>query len=256
MTLRLLLLGPPRLERDGQILETDTRKATALLAYLAVTARFHTRDALAALLWPEMDDSHARAALRRTLSSLKSAVGDRPLYVSRDGLGLNRDEVWCDVTELESAVAQLAHHAHQAADHCAECADRLGAAVALYRDAFLSGFSLRDSAEFDDWQLATTEQLRRSLTTALAWLVRAHTAGNPTQAIDYARRWLAVDPLREEAHRWLMHLHAAGGARDAALRQYRDAVRILDEELGVAPLPETTALYEACLLYTSDAADE
>ena len=245
MTLRLLLLGPPRLERDGQILETDTRKATALLAYLAVTARFHTRDALAALLWPEMDDSHARAALRRTLSSLKSAVGDRPLYVSRDGLGLNRDEVWCDVTELESAVAQLAHHAHQAADHCAECADRLGAAVALYRDAFLSGFSLRDSAEFDDWQLATTEQLRRSLTTALAWLVRAHSAGNPTQAIDYARRWLAVDPLREEAHRWLMHLHAAGGARDAALRQYRDAVRILDEELGVAPLPETTALYEA-----------
>ena len=47
------------------------------------------------------------------VASLKSAVGDRPLYVSRDGLGLNRDEVWCDVTELESAVAQLAHHAHR-----------------------------------------------------------------------------------------------------------------------------------------------
>ena len=65
MTLHLLLLGPPRLERNGQTLEPDTRKATALLAYLAVTDRFHTRDALAALLWPEMDDSHARAALRR-----------------------------------------------------------------------------------------------------------------------------------------------------------------------------------------------
>ena len=245
MTLRLLLLGSPRLERDGQTVEPDTRKATALVAYLAVTGRFHTRDALAALLWPEMDDSHARAALRRTLSSLKAAVGEGPLYVSRDGLGLNRDAVWCDVTELESAVAQVAHHAHQTADRCAECADRLAAAVALYRDSFLSGFSLRDSAEFDEWQLATTEHLRRSLTTALAWLVRAHSAGNPTQAIDYARRWLAVDPLREEAHRRLMQLYAAVGARDAALRQYRDAVRVLDEELGVGPLPETTALYEA-----------
>ena len=92
MTLHLLLLGPPHLERNGQTLEPDTRKATALLAYLAVTDRFHTRDALAALLWPEMDDTHARAALRRTLSSLKAAVGAGPLYISRDGLGLNRSE--------------------------------------------------------------------------------------------------------------------------------------------------------------------
>jgi predicted ATPase/DNA-binding SARP family transcriptional activator len=193
-----------------------------------------------------MDDSHARAALRRTLSSLKAAVGDGPLYISRDGLGLNRAEVWCDVTELEAAVAHAAHHAHESVERCAECAGRLGAAVALYRDSFLSGFSLRDSAEFDEWQLATTEHLRRSLTTALAWLVRAHSAaGDHGQAIDHARRWLAVDPLREEAHRWLMQLYAASGARDAALRQYRDAVRVLDEELGVGPLPETTALYEA-----------
>ena len=58
MTLNLLLLGSPRLERDGRSLEPDTRKATALLAYLAITGRFHTRDTLAALLWPEMDDSH------------------------------------------------------------------------------------------------------------------------------------------------------------------------------------------------------
>ena len=69
--------------------------------------------------------------------------------------------------------------------------------------------------------------------------------GAYAQAIGHARHWLAVDPLREEAHRWLMQLHAATGARDAALRQYREAVRILDEELGVGPLPETTALYEA-----------
>ncbi|MBP8948163.1 MAG: AAA family ATPase [Candidatus Promineofilum sp.] len=244
--LRLHLLGSPRLERDGQTLEPDTRKATALLAYLAVTGRFHTRDALAALLWPEMDDSHARAALRRTLSSLKSVVGHLPLYVTRDNLGLNKDEVWCDATEFEAAIAEAAHHRHDVAEQCRDCTARLAAAVALYRDTFLSGFSLRDSAEFDDWQLATAEHLRRLLTTALAGLVRAHNAaGDYARAIEYTRRWLAADPLREEAHRWLMQLHAATGARDAALRQYREAVRILDEELGVGPLPETTALYEA-----------
>ena len=246
MPLHLFLLGSPHLERDGHAIEPDTRKATALLAYLAVTGRFHTRDTLAALLWPEMDDAHARAALRRTLSSLKAAVGDLPLYVTRDSLGVNKDALWCDATEFETAISAVAHHSHDAADLCAGCREQLAVAVALYRDTFLSGFSLRDSAEFDDWQLATAEHLRRLLTTALAGLVRAHNAiGDLTRAIDYARHWLAADPLREEAHRWLMQLHAATGARDAALRQYREAVRVLDEELGVGPLPETTALYEA-----------
>jgi len=248
MTLRLYFLGPPRIERDGQTIEPDTRKATALLAYLAVTGQFQTRDALAALLWPDMDDQHARAALRRTLSSLRAFVGDAALYVSRDGLGVNPDGLWCDVTAFEAAVVETGRHAHTHAPDkpCPDCIARLEAAVALYRDAFLSGFSLRDSAAFDDWQVAVGEGLRRSLTTALARLVAAHSAaGAFDRAADHARRWLAVDPLREEAHRWLMRLYAWNGARDLALRQYREAVRVLDEELGVEPLPETTALYEA-----------
>jgi len=248
MTLRLYFLGPPRIERDGQTIEPDTRKATALLAYLAVTGQFQTRDALAALLWPDMDDQHARAALRRTLSSLRAFAGDAALHVSRDGLGVNPDGLWCDVTAFTSAVVETGRHAHSHAPDkpCPDCIARLEAAVALYRDAFLSGFSLRDSAAFDDWQVVAGEGLRRSLTTALAWLVAAHSAaGAFDRAADHARRWLAVDPLREEAHRWLMRLYAWGGARDLALRQYREAVRVLDEELGVEPLPETTALYEA-----------
>lgn len=244
--LRLLFLGSPRIERDGKPVEPDTRKAVALLAYLAVSGEYQTRDTLAALLWPEMDEDHARAALRRTLSSLKQAIGDRPLYVTRDALGLNREYAWCDVTAFEAALAEVERHSHAGHAACSGCVETLEAAVVLYREPFLSGFSLRDSAAFDGWQLAITEQLRREMAAALAWLVQAHAqAGAYGRAIDHARRWLAIDPLREEAHRWLMQLYAWSGIRDAALRQYREAVRILDEELGVSPLPETTALYEA-----------
>ena len=63
------LLGSPRIELDGTRIDVDTRKAVALLAYLAVTGDSHRRDALAALLWPEHDQSHALGALRRTLSA-------------------------------------------------------------------------------------------------------------------------------------------------------------------------------------------
>ncbi len=66
--LRLYLFGPPQLERDGQALNLQRRKAMTLLVYLAVTGRSHRRDALATLFWPESTQSRARSSLRRDLA--------------------------------------------------------------------------------------------------------------------------------------------------------------------------------------------
>ena len=84
--LRLSVLGSPQVQSDGAPIEVDTRKATALLVYLAVTGRPQGRDALAGLLWPEYDQERARAALRRTLSVLKKALGGRWLAAGAQGL--------------------------------------------------------------------------------------------------------------------------------------------------------------------------
>ncbi len=88
--------------------------------------------------------------------------------------------------------------------------------------------------------------LRRKLANALEKLVQVYSEqGEFLAAIEYAHRWLELDILNEAAHRQLMQLHAWAGKRNAALQQYRECVRILDNELGVAPLEETTQLYEA-----------
>ncbi|MDX1664060.1 MAG: AAA family ATPase [Candidatus Promineifilaceae bacterium] len=243
--LKLYFLGTPRMERSGQSVEVDTRKAVALAAYLAVGGEAQSRDALATFLWPELDDSRARAALRRTLSSLKSAVGDAPLYITRDQLGLELDQVWCDLFAFNGALEAVAAHDHDNSALCPACVSHLERAAALYRDDFLTGFSLRDSVQFDDWQMEQGELLRRSLARVLAMLVDSYQAkGEYGRAIEYAIRWLALDPLRESVHARLMQLYAWNEQRSAALRQYRECVRVLDEELGVAPLAETTALYE------------
>ena len=68
--------------------------------------------------------------------------------------------------------------------------------------------------------------------------------GEYERALPHARRWLEVDPLHEPAHRELIRLYAWSGDRAAALEQYRHCVRTLSQELGVAPLEETAALYE------------
>ncbi|MFN8455932.1 MAG: AAA family ATPase [Anaerolineae bacterium] len=245
--LKLMLHGSPRMERDGLAVEVDTRKAIALMAYLAVTGQSHSRDALATLLWPDYDQTHARAALRRTLSALNKALAGDWLEADRENIALNPDAaIWVDAVEFQRHLATCRSHGHPAEIVCSECVAPLTEAAALYRDDFMAGFTLRDSPDFDEWQFFQTESLRRDLGRALENLVRCHTERREfDSAITYARRWLALDPLHEVAHRELMRLYAWAGQRGAALRQYRECVRIFDQELGVPPLEETTQLYEA-----------
>ena len=85
--LELYLLGPPRVELDGEPVQIGRRKAIALLAYLAVTSEPHSRDSLAALLWPEYDQSSAPADLRRSLSLLNRSLGKGWLVADRETAG-------------------------------------------------------------------------------------------------------------------------------------------------------------------------
>lgn len=229
--LDLALLGPPVVTRNGAPVAFDTRKAVALLAFLAVTGHEQSRERLAALLWPDSGTAKARSSLRRTLSVTVAAMGDG-LAVTRSAVALRPDRVRVDVTEFERLAAAPGLAA----------AER---ATSIYRDDFLAGFAVRDCPEYDDWQMATADKFRQELAGALERIVAAYLAdGEPARALVHARRWLALDPLHEPAHQAMIKVQAWTGQRSAALRQYRALVRILDRELAVRPLPETTRLYD------------
>lgn len=251
--LELRFLGPPEIERDGDEREVDTRKAIALAAYLAVTGRPHTRDALAALLWPEYDAERAYANLRRTLWSLNQAVGEEWIDADRETIGLRRQQgLQVDVETFRERLAMAQTHDHNEEESCPACLPALAEAVDLYRGDFLAGFTLRDSPTFDEWQFFQAETLRHELAGALQRLVEGHAARHEfRQAIEYARRWIALDPLHEPAHRALMRVYTWAGRRTSALRHYETCTRILEEELGVPPEETTqelhTAIRESCL---------
>ncbi len=227
--LTVALLGSPLIEVSGRPVAFDTRKATAILAFLAVEGGRQPRDRLAAMLWPDADAERARGALRRTLSAIRtSAVGDR--------------------LEADTATAHLAEDARVDVRRFREL--RAGAkhaqAVAIYRGDLLAGFSLRDAPQFEEWHEGQAEALRSELADSLERVIRdERDAGRIPKALGYARRWLELDPLNEVAHRTLMRLHALAGDRSAAIRQYHECAQLLDRELGVAPLDETSAVYDA-----------
>jgi DNA-binding SARP family transcriptional activator/predicted ATPase len=245
--LDIFLFGKPRVERDGAAVAVARRKALALLAYLAVTRQPHSRDALVALLWPELDSERGRAALRSTLASLHHAVGADGLVVTGDEVAFqDTPQARVDVARFHALLGQVAAHGH-APDHlCDDCLAALTEAADRYRGDFLAGFTLADAAEFDDWQTFQTESLRLELAGVLEKLAQGLAGrGQWDAAIGHTRRWLALDPLNEAAHCLLMRLHAGAGDRAAALRQYQECVKVLQEELGIEPEPETTALQGA-----------
>lgn len=156
MTLALHLLGPPRVEIDGEAIAFPRQRSLALLVYLAVTGEQQRRDTLAALLWPESAD--ARGSLRRELSSLKSALGGGNwLDADRESVALTGD-VWLDVGDFLTAV--------ESGDP-ADAPVHLAQAAELYRGDFLSGFTLADAPDFDDWRFFQGEEYRRLLAAGL-----------------------------------------------------------------------------------------
>jgi DNA-binding SARP family transcriptional activator len=166
---RLFVLGPPRLEREGAAVRLGLRKAVALLVYLAVTGRAHSRDALATLLWPEHAPADGRARLRRTVHDLTSLAGRDLLVAGVDALGPAPAALWLDSADFERR-AGAAGPADPA---------ELERAAALYVDDFLAGFSQPDSPAFDDWQRFQRERLRLVLATALSHLAAGGAAGAP-----------------------------------------------------------------------------
>ncbi len=241
--LRLLFLGPPQIQTDDNVIVITRRKSMAILAYLAVQGEIQRRDTLAALLWPESSQSRARSSLRRELWDLHQTVGTEWLDTTADTIGLVAD-VWTDAAHFESLLSGLGATpgAEPAVSQIAHCQ----AAVELYRGDFLTGFTLPDSPDFDDWQYFQVEHYRRLFANALTVLTAAHESRqNYDAAISVTRRRLALDPLYEPAHRQLITFYALTRQTAAALRQYQECQRLLNEEFGVEPETETTALYQS-----------
>lgn len=242
------LFGAPRYTLDGIPLDLDHQKPVALLAYLLFNGQVQTRDSLAALFWP--DDQQARAFLRNNLYIIRKALGQAGkhwLYTDRETVLFQPDaDVWVDVAAFRHGLTSCPTASHPVHELCSVCVARLEEAVALYHADFLAGFTLRACPAFDEWQFFQSERLRHELVGGLQKLLTAYTQQHAWDAaIPSAQRWLALDPLHEPAHRQLMQLYHYADRPSAALRQYQECERILSQELGLSPEPETQALYHA-----------
>jgi len=237
--LSLTVLGGPQVRLAGRALAFRTRKALALLIYLAVEGGSHPRDQLADLFWPESDSAKGRSMVRTSLAHLRQALLDEVgEYVLAEGESLRfnpQSDYELDLKTIEAALGGTATGLERLAV--------LEAAVTVYRGDFLAGFSLADTPDFDGWASQQREAWHRRFSVVLDRLSQLQSEGGELElALQTAARWANHDPLDEAAYRRLMQLQFASGGRTQALQTFEAARATLKRELGVEAGPELVAL--------------
>lgn len=218
--------------RDVKSLLTRSRRL-ALLAYLAAaTPRgFHRRDTLLALFWPELDQEHARAALRQALHVLRGALGAEVVVTRGDEeIGLNVDRLWCDVVAFDEAIT----------------AGRFGEALELYSGEMLGGFFIPGAAEFERWLDVERPRLRQAASRCAQALVEQCEAVDDLHAAaEWARQAVQLAPHEEGLLRQLVTLLDRLGDRGGAVAAYEEFAKRLGMDLEADPGAETKALLAA-----------
>jgi DNA-binding SARP family transcriptional activator len=236
--LAIQLFGPPQLMLDGHPVSIGRRKSRALLYYLAAQPTPVTRDHVLTRFWPDHDRAAAQNMLRTNLHGLRTALGaalqggDETLTIAPD--------VSVDVRQFAIGLASPSNDPAL-----------LSRLLEMYRGDFLAGFTLPDMPSFDDWIAVERGQYQRLLIRGLTALSHLHERhqhlGAALAALDRA---LAVDPLQEDLQRAAIRLSYLAGDRAGAIRRYDQLRHLLDDELGVPPMDETRALYDAIITDT------
>jgi DNA-binding SARP family transcriptional activator len=247
--LRIWLFGRVRVTHDEGSPEIRfTRNAQTLLAFLLLhPQRYHPREVLAEIAWGDRPDDQARGALNTALWRLRNLLEPEGttrgtyLRTTPSGeVGFNWDsDHWLDLAVFEkcaSCILAIPSDAMQP-----EQARQLETILPLYSGELLEGF-------YEDWALTERERLRDLHLSCLTRLMRYHRQHREREKSQhYAQEILRLDPLREEIHREAMRLFAENGERALAIRQFEWCQQVLTAEMGIAPMPETEALYRQIL---------
>src|SRR5438132_3471730 len=227
---RLSLTGSDGREVRGLL---GQPRRLALLAYLAAASPqgFHRRDTLLALFWPELDQEHARAALRQALHVVRDALGgDAVTSRGDEEIGLDVAQVSCDVAAFERALR----------------IGQLEEALDLYRGALLEGFFISDAPEFERWLETERARLQQAAAGGARALAERYESDNDlTRAVRWTRRSIELAPSDEGLVRRLIALLVRQGDRAGALGAYEAFARRVAAEYDAEPAAETRALVAA-----------
>jgi TolB-like protein len=238
----LRLLGDFEVEgKLGQPVKISAKKGRALLALLALSASgCASRQRLANLIWSDRADEQARSSLRQALAALRRELAPTGATL----LSADDDKVTLDLSQVEIDVATFRQLSHS------DDVDDLRLAMRLYRGELLTDSLVREP-QFEEWVAGERARLHALAVTTAEKLWAMESRGG---RIELSKRLVALEPLKESAHRSLMQAYSEAGENALALQHYAVCCELLEAELGIAPGHEIEALRQRILAEASNAA--
>ena len=227
----------------GARLVFPTTKASEIFALL-VLDRGHklSRETLINNCWPNATPDKARKYLRTEIWRIRQAARtagiDLEQYISVNCHELVFNEHADYLLDVEGFEQHFEVIFNSSSDtysdnkyqQCLDC-------TTAYRGPLLEPLH-------NDWCLLRRELLHSQYLMILEYLVKYHQHHEQwNQAIAYALKLLAYDPLLEHIHLILMQCYYNKGNRTAAITQYFSCCKSLREELGISPMSETEIFY-------------
>jgi two-component SAPR family response regulator len=204
------------------------------------------RDRVLEALWPGARPESSNGSFHTALYKLRqmlrmSGISRKFIEAHKGEYCLERELFWIDAYEFTTLISQCSRHQHESRESCESCVERLQRAVDLYKDDYLQNL-------YYDWALDQRRHLQEMYLKALEVLAK-HDASRDDykKAIEYCRQMLDKDPLLEDVHQQVLRYYGYLGDRNGMMRQYRWLEKVLGDELGVEPMPETQELYQALL---------
>jgi class 3 adenylate cyclase len=227
---RLTLLGRFDLSGPEGPVELSNKKLAGLLAHLACTAPApQSREKLATLLWGSHFDTQARQNLRQALFRLRQTLGQDLIIGDGDEISLAPGVIDCDVIRFQTLIREGSQPS-------------LAEALDLYKGRFLSDVNISEEA-WADWLAGERQRLEGLALDALVRFGEIElAAGHPNKVLEAAHRALAINNLREDAHRLIIQALATAGRKAEALKHYRNFVALLKRELNTRPDAATELL--------------
>jgi class 3 adenylate cyclase/DNA-binding SARP family transcriptional activator len=226
----LALLGGFELTGPHGVVDLPSKKLAGLLAYLACAApQPQPRERLSALLWGSYFDAQAKQNLRQALFRLRKVLGQDALESDGEVVSLNAAAVLCDVSRFEALVREGSREA-------------LSAAADLYRGRLIDDVTVSEEG-WNEWLTGERERLLELALGAMVGLGEQElAAGRAEHALKAGQRAIALNNMREDAHRLIVQALAATGRKAEALKHYQDLVALLRHELNTDPDAATKSL--------------
>jgi DNA-binding SARP family transcriptional activator len=223
----------------------SSRNGQSILRYL-VSKSEHcaTSDLLQTLFWPDDEPEVCQNKLHIAVSALRRSLNHGYINAPTGGYILCKSGVYHlnPAVSIHTDVDEFLHCYHMGRQMSEE-------RVALYERAchlYIGSFLVEDL--YADWSFLLREQLSQTYLTMCRTLVNHY---QQNQRYEDATQWattiLRENRCDEDAHRQLIQIYVILGRRSEALQQYQRCERLLHQELGVSPLPETTVLLTTLL---------